>query len=145
MAAATDDLAHRVVAKMLERDRFSEWLGIKVVKIESGTAQLEMLVRDEMLNGFDVAHGAIPFALADSAVAFAANGYGRVSMSIENSMSYPAAIRVGKTLVATATELHLSNRLGVYDVRIVTKEDELVGLFRGTVYRTEKSFFEQTN
>ncbi len=138
-----DDLAHRVVTKMLERDRFSEWLGIKVVHHTAGSAQVEMLVRDEMLNGFDVAHGAIPFALADSAVAFAANGYGKVSMSIENSMSYPASVRSGQRLMAKAVELHSSNRLGIYDVRVTTEDGTLVGLFRGTVYRTEKSFFPE--
>jgi len=45
-------LAERIVAKMMERDEFSRWLGIDVTRIAPNTATVRMTVRREMVNGF---------------------------------------------------------------------------------------------
>ena len=81
-------LSKKVVNKMINGDAFSQWLGIKVLEINEGNCTLEMTVRDEMTNGFNIAHGGIAYSLADSALAFAANSYGVQSMSIETSISH---------------------------------------------------------
>ena len=69
-----------------------------------------MTVRDEMVNGFGLAHGGIVYALADSALAFASNTNGRVTVSIENSISYPVAAHPGDVLTAAAEEQSAANR-----------------------------------
>ena len=66
------ELAEKVVNKMINGDAFSNWLGIKVMNVSKGYCKLKMRVRDEMTNGFGIAHGGIAFSLADSALAFAA-------------------------------------------------------------------------
>ena len=43
-----------------------------------GAAFLEMTVRDDMLNGFDICHGGFITTLADSAFAFACNSTGEL-------------------------------------------------------------------
>ena len=50
-------LANKVVNKMLEGDKFSRWLGIEKIISEAGFCILKMKVREEMLNGFGIAHG----------------------------------------------------------------------------------------
>ncbi|HJU76051.1 MAG TPA: hydroxyphenylacetyl-CoA thioesterase PaaI [Gemmatimonadaceae bacterium] len=139
-APGAQQLAERVQQAMLERDAFSQWLGVEVLAIGPGTCTLRMTVRPEMLNGFAVAHGGIAFSVADSAFAFACNTHGRITVSIENSITYPAAIRAGDVLTAVAREEASSERLGYYRVD-VTRGDEIVGLFRGTAYRTAKEHF----
>ncbi|MGQ0643657.1 MAG: hydroxyphenylacetyl-CoA thioesterase PaaI [Gemmatimonadaceae bacterium] len=134
-------LAERVQQAMLARDAFSQWLGIEVLDIGPGTCTARMTVRGEMLNGFGVAHGGIVFSVADSAFAFACNTHGRVTVSIENSITYPVAIRQGDILTAVAREEAGSERLGYYRVDVTRQSDELVGLFRGTAYRTLKEHF----
>ena len=99
-----------------------------------------MTVRDDMVNGFGVCHGGVPFSLADSAFAFACNTHGRVTVSIENTITYPKKISVGDVLVASAEEESGSNKLGFYRVT-VRRGDEVVGVFRGTAYKTEKPHF----
>lgn len=128
--------AERIVQGLLARDAFSRWLGVEVVEAAPGRCLCRMLVRPEMVNGFGVAHGGIAYSLADSALAFAANGWGRIALAIENGISYPAAVRPGDRLSASATEESATNRLGFYLVRITNQRDETVALFRGTVYRT---------
>ena len=94
--------ATRLVNAMLARDAFSAWLGLEVVEVRPGACTARMTVRDEMTNGFGVCHGGVTFALADSALAFASNTGGQVTVSVENSMTYPAAAQVGDVLTAEA-------------------------------------------
>ncbi|HEV8217046.1 MAG TPA: hotdog fold thioesterase [Gemmatimonadaceae bacterium] len=130
-------LAERVVSAMLAKDAFSQWLGIEVLDVRPSGATVRMEVRPEMQNGFGVCHGAIPFALADSALAFASNTHGNITLSIENSITYPKPIAVGDVLIAKADEESASKRLAFYRVA-VERGTEVVALFRGTVYRTNQ-------
>lgn len=125
---------------MLENDAFSQWLGIEVVDVDPGYCKLRMEVRQEMTNGFHVAHGGIVFSLADSALAFAANSHGRIAMSVENSINYTEKINAGDTLTAIAEELKISNRIGHYRVSVMNQDAEYVAFFNGSVYRTQKEF-----
>ena len=121
---------------MLARDAFSRWLGVELLDVSAGHCTLRMKVRDEMVNGFGVAHGGIAFSLADSAMAFACNSGERVTVAVDNSISYPAAIRVGDVLTATADEETSSRKLGFNRVTVRNQHGDVVALFRGTVYRT---------
>ena len=133
-------LARRVVDAMMARDAFSQWLGISVLEVGAHAVTVRMTVREEMLNGFRVCHGGVTFSLADSALAFASNTHGRVTMSIENSISYPVAISAGDVLTARAEEESASNRLAFYRVTVRRQDGLVVALFRGTVYRTNQEY-----
>ena len=129
-----------VFHSMYAKDFFSQWLGIQLLHIEAGQCRLSMSVRREMLNGFGVLHGGVSFAFADSAFAFASNSHNKVSVSIETSISHTAAVLEGDTLIATASELHLSHKTAVYQVFIHNQHGAVVALFKGTVYRKEQHF-----
>lgn len=133
-------LAERVVNLMLEKDAFSKWCGMAVLEITPRRAVVQMRVREEMTNGFGVSHGGIVYSLADSALAFAANTHGKITVAIENAISYPKAVRPGDLITATCEEESSSNRLGFYRVVVKNQNDEIVSTLRGTVYRTAKEF-----
>ena len=128
-----------IVDKMYANDGFSRWLGIQVDAISEGSCELSLTVRNEMLNGFGIAHGAITYALADSALAFASNSHGRQSLSIDTSINHLEAAREGDKLIAKAIENSLKNRFGLYTIEVF-KEKTLIALFKGTVYRTDKEW-----
>ena len=144
MTPSEQELAERVVASMMASDAFSQWLGIEILEVAPRRSTCRLTVRDEMVNGLGVTHGGIAFSLADSAFAFACNTHGRVTVSIENSITYPVAIREGDVLTALAREEAASERLGYYRVDVTRQGGELVGLFRGTAYRTLKEHFPPT-
>ena len=133
---AEKPLHARVVDAMYNNDAFSQWLGIRRVEDGAGKSVLEMTVRNELTNGFDIAHGGITYSLADSALAFASNGHGRQSVSVETSISHVKPVKSGDVLRAVATERSLGNKIGIYDISITNQKDETVALFKGTVYRT---------
>lgn len=137
-ASAAQALAERVVDGMLATDAMSRWLGLAVLEVAPRRCSCRMTVRPEMVNGFGVAHGGIVFTLADSAFAFACNTQGTVTVSIENSITYPAAVHPGDILTAVAEEEASSNRLGYYRVEVRNQREEVVALFRGTAYRTTR-------
>ena len=131
-------LATRVVDRMYNNDPFSKWLGIERVEDGAGKSILRMTVRKEMLNGFSVAHGGITYSLADSALAFAANGHGIQSMSIETGISHTKKVVEGDVLTASTKEISLTTRIGIYQIDITNQNNEIVALFKGIVYRTGK-------
>jgi len=128
-----------IVHKMYDNDPFSKWLGIEIDAISEGSCQLSMTIREEMLNGFGIAHGGITYSLADSALAFAANTHGRQSVSIDTSINHTEALKEGDRIVAIAKEESLKNRFGFYKIEI-KRDDTIVALFKGTVYRTNKEW-----
>ena len=130
--------ARAVIDHMLAHDAFTRWLGVEVVEVAIGRCTLRMTVRDEMVNGFGVAHGGIAYSFADSAMAFACNGAGRVTVALDTSMSYPAAVMVGDQLVALAVEESATSKLAFYRVVVRNQDDTIVALFRGTVYKTQR-------
>jgi acyl-CoA thioesterase len=138
---SAQDLAERVVAAMVARDAMATWLGIEVLEIAPRCSTCRLKVRDDMLNGFGVAHGGIAFSLADSAFAFACNTQGRITVSIENAVTYPAPVQAGDVLTAVAREEATSSRIAYYRVDVRNQRDEVVALFRGTAYRTSRFHF----
>ena len=132
--------ASKIVDKMLSEDKFSEWLGIQKILTEQGHCILKMKVRNEMVNGFGIAHGGIAFSFADSALAFASNAYGRLSVALECSISFAVAVNVNDELTCEAKELSLTNKTGTYHIEITNQKGEKVAFFKGTVYRTSKNW-----
>ena len=57
-----------------------------------------MTVREEMTNGFGIAHGGITYSLADSALAFASNGGGNQSVSLETAIHHLKPVQARATL-----------------------------------------------
>lgn len=135
-------LARKVVDKMFNNDPFSQWLGIQRLDDAPGSSVLSMKVRKEMLNGFDILHGGVTFSLADSALAFASNSYGKISLSIEAGMSYLEAAMEGDILTATAEEVSITNKIAIYHITVKNQDNKKIALFKGTVYRTGKLHFE---
>ena len=130
----------QIVDKMMAGDAMSQWLGISIANCEAGQVTCQMTVREEMVNGFHIAHGGITYSLADSALAFSVNTYGIQSVSVETSISHTKPVKVGDVLSTKTRELSLSRKIGVYQVDVFNQELTLVATFKGTVYRTGKEW-----
>ena len=130
----------KIVDKMYENDAFSKWLGIKRIEDGAGKSVLQIRVRKEMLNGFNIVHGGITYSLADSALAFASNGHGRKAVSVETSISHTQVCKEGDVLTTHTEEMSLSKKIGVYQITITNQHNKTVALFKGTVYITDKNW-----
>ncbi len=135
-----NEVARQIVDQMFNNDPMSQWLGIERILDEPGQSVLRLKVRQEMLNGFGVAHGSITYALADSALAFASNAHGLHAVSIETSISHLKPVKLGEVLTTQVEEISLTKRTGIYLVSVNNEQDERVALFKGIVHRSEKSW-----
>ena len=124
---------------MLSQDAYSSWLGIEILSCEIGRVKVGMTIRKEMLNSMDKAHGGISYALADTAFGFSANTHGRYAVSIDTSINHIEALHLGDYITAEATLDVQKTKVG-FNIVEVKKGDELVALFKGVVYRTNKSW-----
>lgn len=136
-------LAQKVVDKMMADDAFSQWMKIQIIDVKPGFVKISMKIRPEMNNGFGVTHGGITYSLADSALAFASNSYGRVALALENNISYMKKVNAGDVLTAETEEISIGNTIGVYNIKITNQDNKDVALFRGTVYRMKEKHVKQ--
>ena len=135
------ELHKKVVNKMINEDSFSKWLGIKVLDITDKKCCIQLKVRDEMTNGFKIAHGGISYSLADSCLAFSANSDGTKSVSIETSISHTKKVFCGDILTAKSNLINKNKKIALYYITITNQDNIEVAHFKGTVYKSEKKWF----
>lgn len=110
---------------ILKDDYASEWMGIEVLKLDDGHATIRMTLRQEMLNGFGMAHGGMIFAFGDTAFALACNPANppagkadtiTVAAGVDINFLKPAYR--GQVITAVANRRAHSGRSGLYDIQI---------------------------
>ena len=141
-ADAAQALAERVTATMMERDRASQALGMRIVRVAPGEAELTMTVRGDMINGHAICHGGYVFTLADSTFAFACNSYNLNTVAQGCAIEFLAPAREGDVLTARAAERSRAGRTGVYDIEVTNQRGETVALFRGKSYQIKGHVIE---
>jgi len=135
---SNDLLAKKVVDHMMVHDKFSQWLKIEVLEVREGYSKINMQVREEMVNGFGIAHGGIAFSLADSAFAFACNNRNNLSVALDTSINFIKPVHIGDILTAEAIEIHNGRSTGLYQITITNQHANKVAIFKGTCFRTHK-------
>ncbi|MBT2554685.1 hotdog fold thioesterase [Arthrobacter sp. ISL-5] len=134
--------------QILENDYASEWMGIEVLKLDDGHATIRMTLRQEMLNGFGMAHGGMIFAFGDTAFALACNpaspppgaaGTETDSITVASGVdiNFLKPAYQGQVITAVADRRSSAGRSGLYDIQIFAAgpgtqlPGELIAEFRG--------------
>ena len=123
-----------IVKLMLEKDSFSNWLGIELLLIEENLCRLGCTIKSDMLNGFEIAHGGITYSLADSCLAFAANSCGYQCVSIETSISHLKKVQLGDYLITEAHKLKEEGKTKTFEITVNNQDALLVARFIGSVH-----------
>ena len=114
---------------ILKDDYASEWMGIEVLALDDGHATIRMQLRQEMLNGFGMAHGGMIFAFGDTAFALACNpakpapgeagiDTGSITVASGVDINFIKPAYRGQILTAVANRRASTGRSGLYDVQI---------------------------
>ena len=110
---------------ILKDDYASEWMGIEVVALDDGHATIRMTLRQEMLNGFGMAHGGMIFAFGDTAFALACNpanpgpaDEGNITVASGVDINFLKPAFRGQVLTAVANRRASTGRSGLYDIQI---------------------------
>lgn len=126
-----DDIAKACADTMWSTDSASKGLGFEIKHVSAGKSEMTMVVREEMLNGQRICHGGFIFTLADSAFAFACNGYNQFAVAQSCKIDFLAPAFEGDVLTAIAEERFRENRSGIYDVRVCNQDGKIIAEMRG--------------
>lgn len=118
-------------AAMFADDRGSETLGIELVETADGRATTTLAITDAMSNGLGLCHGGFVFALADTALAFAANSDGAARPTTIATIHYRRPARPGDTLDARAQVVGRDDRDLLVEVEVTNQRDETVATLQG--------------
>ena len=124
-------VAQLAAEKLYGSDQASQMLGMTIESVAPGCARVTMRVRPDMVNGHDICHGGLIFALADSAFAFACNSHGHNTVAAGAAIDFLAPGRKGDLLTASATERWRAGRSGIYEIEVRNDRGEAIALFRG--------------
>lgn len=128
-------LAERVRDGMFERDQAARGLAMEITAVGPGRATITMPVREDMLNGFRIAHGGFITTLADTAFAYACNSGNEQTVASGISVDFMAPGRPGDLLTADARQVFEAGRTGVYDITVTNQKGDLIAVMRGKSYR----------
>lgn len=126
-----EERARRCAEAMWSRDHASKWFDMELVSCGPGTAQMRLTVAERHCNGHGICHGGVIFSLADSAFAYACNSHNRNAVAQHNTITYIAPGRLGAQLTASAQEVSLAGRNGIYDIRVTDETGATIAEFRG--------------
>ena len=138
-------LARRCAEKMWAGDKASQALGMTIEITAVGAATATMPVREDMVNGLNICHGGLLFALADTAFAFACNAYNRVTFAAAAHIDFLRPAHLGDVLCARATEEYRGTRRAYYAVSVNNQHGEVVALFRGRAASRDETLVSDKN
>jgi acyl-CoA thioesterase len=126
-----NELASRVAHEMLAGEGTGPAWGIQIEEAREDYARISMVVRADMLNSHGIAHGAMIFALADTAFAYVCNGANHASVAAQASIVFLDKVREGETLIAEASEVAREGRAGVTRVAVRASDGRTIAEFTG--------------
>ena len=116
---------------MWAEDEASRALGMKLLRIGPGEAEISMPVTADKVNGQKICHGGFIFLLADSTFAFACNTYDERVVAQHCAVSFVRPAQLDDLLTAHAREVHRGGRSGIYDVTVTRDDGAMIAAFRG--------------
>ena len=109
----------------------AETMGMALLSVAPGRAQMHMVVQPRHLNGHQICHGGFIFTLADSTFAFACNSHNRNTVAAGCSIEFLKPAHAGDLLTCEGVEQMRQGRHGIYDMTVTNQKGEVVAMFRG--------------
>ncbi|HZZ37275.1 MAG TPA: PaaI family thioesterase [Caulobacteraceae bacterium] len=114
---------------------FGELMGIDIVERDKARVVARLTVREDLCTSGDILHGGAIMAFADSLGAIGASlnlRPGQGTTTIESKTNFLGAARVGQTITAETTPLHVGRRSSVWTTRVTNPEGRLLAVVTQT-------------
>ena len=131
-------MATTLIDFLNEGDIFAAEAGIRLTEISEGMAVAEMTVSRHHLNAGGVCQGGALFTLADLAVAGVMNSHGKLSFSIQTSISFLHSAVVGDRLTAVATEVADHRKIPYCEVKVTNQDGKMVCALTAMAFRKDQ-------
>lgn len=119
---------------------FAALMGVEVVHAAPDRVEGRLVVRPDLCTAGGILHGGAAMALADTLGAigaFLSTPQGLRTTTLESKTNFIGSAKVGSTVVATATPLHIGKRSSVWTTRIEGEDGRLVAVVTQTQMTVE--------
>lgn len=123
------------IKKQVEKERFANKMGLRLVEIGFGRAVVEMAPQEDNANIFGMTHGGAIFSLIDEAFQISCNSYGTVAVALSVTVTYHRPPQRGSLLRAESVEIHRSRKTATYDIKVKDEQETLIASCMAVAYR----------
>ncbi|NHV45276.1 MAG: phenylacetic acid degradation protein [Candidatus Methanomethylicota archaeon] len=120
--------------ELINNDRIAKIFGIKLEEYREGYAKTSMIIREDFLNAYNIAHGAAIYALADVSFAIACNSHGIKAIALSMNINYRRPVTIGKKVIAEAEEVSKGRTTALYNIKVIDEEGKIIALAIGLAY-----------
>ena len=114
---------------------FAQLVGINITHLSPDRVTAELVVREELTNGYGILHGGAIMTFADNLGGKATSAnlpQGSGTTTIESKTNFFAAVPLGDTAHAECTPLHRGRTTMVWQTRITRSDGKLAALVTQT-------------
>ncbi len=119
------------ILKFVENDRFADYIGAKIIKVDIGYAVTKLDIEEKHLNGVNIVQGGVIYTLADYAFAVASNSKGFKTVGINSTISYFKSPK-GKSITAEAKEISSTRKICNYSIDVFDENNDLIANLNAT-------------
>lgn len=123
----------RIIESNLECN-YHNHLEIYLTELGPSEAIMKLEVRDFHINPRDIAHGAVAYAILDTAMGMAIRTINRDVVTLQSSLNHTLPAKLGDTLTARGKIIKAGKKIILVDGEVYNQRDELVAIGRGTFY-----------
>jgi acyl-CoA thioesterase len=134
MKETPNDVLKTIFDKVNSEDTFAKQIGMNLIEIRTGFARATLLITDEKVNMYQMAHGGAIFSVADQACEAAGNSFGEPAVALQHSIHFLAAGKSGDLIEATAKVTNRSNRIGLIEFEVKNQEGLLLATGQQLIY-----------
>ncbi len=127
--------------KVLQAQPFSRMLGAELTEFKTGSAELRLVIRDELKQQHGFVHGGVVSYLADNALTFAGGSLFGDALTMEFKINYVSPVK-GELIIARADALNKGGRNVVCrcDIWVIDAgEEKLCAIAQGTILGKPKT------
>lgn len=135
----TSDNILESIVKRVESEPYAKKMGLRLIKVEPGYALVEMTLKDDLKNIFDMTHGGAIFSLIDEAFEISVNSHGTVAVALNMSVTFHRTPKREGVLRCESKEAYKSKKTASYDIRVTDEDGALVASCSALAYRKQES------
>ena len=113
-------------------------LGFKLIDMAPGHAIVQMVPQSDDTNIFGLVHGGAIFSLMDEAFMVSSNSDGRVAVALDVNVIFHNPAKKGRKLKAESNEIHSSQKIAAYEIRVTDEDDVLIATCHAIAYRKKE-------
>ena len=126
------------IKQRVASEPYARKLGLRLLGLEPGYAVVEMDLKSDMVNIFDMTHGGAIFSLIDEAFQISCNAHGTVAVALSMAVTYHRPPTKGGVLRAESKEIYRSTKTATYEIKVTDAEGILIASCQALAYRKKE-------